>query len=70
MGEHEVASYSSLVLAVCASLPATAAAKVPCRDQVYNDWDHDGKIASKYPVACYRDALRHVPTDGADLLEP
>jgi hypothetical protein len=51
-----------LALAVCASLPATAAAKVPCRNQVFNDWEHDGQISSKYPVACYRDALRHVPT--------
>jgi hypothetical protein len=51
-----------LALAVCASLPATAAAKVPCRNQVFNDWEHDGQISSKYPLACYRDALRHVPT--------
>ncbi len=51
-----------LALAVCASLPATAAAKVPCRNQVFNDWEHDGQISSKYPIACYRDALRHVPT--------
>ena len=50
-------------LAVCVSLlPATADAKVPCRNQVFNDWEHDGQISSKYPLACYRDALRHVPT--------
>jgi hypothetical protein len=47
---------------VCVSLPATADAKVPCRNQVFNDWEHDGQIASTYPLACYRDALRHVPT--------
>jgi hypothetical protein len=51
-----------LALAVCVSLPATADAKVPCRNQVFNDWEHDGQIASTYPLACYRDALRHVPT--------
>jgi hypothetical protein len=51
-----------LALAVCVSLPATANAKVPCRNQVFNDWEHDGQISSKYPLACYRDALRHVPT--------
>jgi hypothetical protein len=50
-----------LALAVCASLPATADAKVPCRNQVFNDWEHDGQISSKYPVACYRDALKHIP---------
>jgi hypothetical protein len=47
---------------VCVSLPATADAKVPCRNQVFNDWEHDGQIASTYPLSCYRDALRHVPT--------
>ena len=51
-----------LALAVCVSLPGTADAKVPCRNQVFNDWEHDGQISSKYPLACYRDALRHVPT--------
>jgi len=51
-----------LVLAVCAALPATADAKVPCRNQIFNDWEHDGQIASTYPLSCYRDALRHVPT--------
>lgn len=51
-----------LALAVCASLPAPAAAAVPCRNQIFNDWEHDGQISSKYPLACYRDALRHVPT--------
>jgi hypothetical protein len=53
----------ALVLALaCVSLPATADATVPCRNQVFNDWEHDGQIASTYPLACYRDALRHVPT--------
>ena len=51
-----------LAVGVCMSLPATAEAKVPCRNQVFNDWEHDGQIASTYPLACYRDALRHVPT--------
>ena len=51
--------------AVAASffLPATAHAAVPCRDRIYNDWYKDGKIASTYPIACYRDALKHVPAD-------
>jgi hypothetical protein len=44
-------------------LPATANATVPCRDRIYNDWYKDGKIASTYPVSCYRDALKHVPAD-------
>jgi hypothetical protein len=52
-----------LVLAAFASgVPSTAEAKTPCRNLVYNDWEHDGQIASTYPLACYRDALRHIPS--------
>jgi hypothetical protein len=47
----------------CSAFPAGAAAAVPCRNKVYNDWYHDGKIASTYPIACYRDALKHVKGD-------
>ena len=42
----------------------------PCRNDIYDDWYHDGKIASTYPIACYRDAIKHVHGDAADLLEP
>jgi hypothetical protein len=54
-----------LLLAVLAAgaAPGTAAAKAPCRDKVFNDWYRDGKIASSYPLVCYRDALRHIPAD-------
>ena len=51
------------VLAASFFVPATAQAAVPCRDRIYNDWYKDGKIASTYPIACYRDALKHVPAD-------
>src|SRR5471030_2589458 len=44
-------------------VPATAGAAVPCRDRIYNDWYHDGRIASSYPTSCYRDALKHIPAD-------
>jgi hypothetical protein len=44
-------------------LPAPAGAAVPCRNKLFNDWYADGKIASTYPVACYRDALKHIPVD-------
>src|SRR5581483_9209188 len=47
--------------AVLAALaPASASSAVPCRDKIYNDWYKDGKIATTYPIACYRDALKHV----------
>jgi cobalamin biosynthesis Mg chelatase CobN len=48
-----------------ALVPASAKAAAPCRDRIYNDWYSHGKIASTYPLACYRDALKHVPSDAA-----
>jgi hypothetical protein len=53
------------VLAVAAPGLAvgSAHAAVPCRDRIYNDWYKDGKIASTYPLSCYRDALKNVPPD-------
>ena len=52
-----------LVLALAALAPATANAAAPCRDRIYNDWYGDGKIATTYPIGCYRDALKHVHGD-------
>src|SRR6478736_3168816 len=45
------------------TVPATSGAAVPCRDRIFNDWYHDGKVASSYPTGCYRDALKHIPAD-------
>lgn len=56
----------ALAAAVAVSLPATAGAATPCRNKIFNDWYQDGKIASTYPLGCYRDALKHVPLD-ADI---
>jgi cobalamin biosynthesis Mg chelatase CobN len=50
---------------LAALVPATAKAAVPCRDRIYSDWYRHGKIASTYPLACYRDAIKHVPNDAA-----
>src|SRR3982751_1834756 len=55
-----------LASAAVVALPATAGAATPCRNTVFNDWYQDGKIASTYPLACYRDALKHIPLD-ADI---
>jgi hypothetical protein len=52
------------LLAVALPGPANAATS-PCRNKVFNDWYPDGKIASTYPVSCYRDALKHMPPDAA-----
>jgi hypothetical protein len=54
-----------LLLALTAAaiwLPAAHAA-VPCRDKIYNEWYATGKIATNYPAACYRDALKNIPAD-------
>jgi hypothetical protein len=50
------------LLAVALPGPASAATS-PCRNKIFNDWYPDGKIASTYPVACYEDALKHMPPD-------
>jgi hypothetical protein len=56
-----------LIALLVVVLPGTAnAAGTPCRNKVVNDWYRDGKIASTYPIACYRDALKHIPSD-ADI---
>lgn len=53
-----------LATLLAVALPGTAsAADSPCRNKVFNDWYRDGKIASSYPVSCYRDALKHIPVD-------
>jgi hypothetical protein len=51
-----------LVLAAF-GVPSAAHAAVPCRDRIYNDWYADGKIATNYPIACYKSALAHIPQD-------
>src|SRR4051812_26673954 len=55
-----------VVLLAAVAIPGTASASgAPCRNKVFNDWYRDGKIASTYPVGCYRDALKHIPPDAA-----
>jgi len=52
------------VLVVAATaIPAQASAAGPCRNDIYDDWYQDGKIASTYPITCYRDAIKHVHGD-------
>jgi hypothetical protein len=57
-----VATVAAALLAALA-VTATAGAAVPCRDRIFNDWYHDGRVASSYPTSCYRDALKHIPAD-------
>ena len=53
------------LVAVAAFGSARADAKTPCRDRIYNEWYRNGKVASTYPLSCYRDALKHIPPDVA-----
>ena len=53
------------LVAAAAFGPARAGAATPCRDKIFNEWYHDGKVASTYPLSCYRDALKHVPVQDA-----
>lgn len=63
----------ALLLAVLATLALTvvgtataASAKskhpAPCWKTLINDW-YDGRIDGTYPIPCYREALKHLPTD-------
>jgi hypothetical protein len=40
----------------------SAQAASPCWKLLLNDW-YDGRIDHVYPVHCYREALRHLPSD-------
>jgi len=44
------------------TLAGPAAASTPCWKTLNNDW-YDGRIDRVYPVACYRQALEHMPED-------
>jgi MYXO-CTERM domain-containing protein len=44
------------------SVGAAQAAATPCWKQVINDW-YDGRIDRVYACDCYREALRHLPSD-------
>jgi hypothetical protein len=42
--------------------PAVAAGSTPCWKTLLNDW-YDGRIDGTYPLHCYQDALKHLPSD-------
>lgn len=59
------------LLGVCACalllpLPAPAASRAvavtPCWKTLLNDW-YDGRIDNVYPIPCYQDTIKHLPTD-------
>lgn len=52
-----------LLVVACAATASPASADATCRNKIYDDWYKDGKIASTYPIACYRDAIKNVHGD-------
>jgi cobalamin biosynthesis Mg chelatase CobN len=49
-------------LAALAVSAAPAQSATPCWKLLLNDW-YDGKIDHVYPIHCYHDAIKHLPTD-------
>lgn len=54
-----MAAIVALVALACAT---TAGAAPSCGTRLLDDW-RDGRIDQTYPVACYRQALAHLPED-------
>jgi hypothetical protein len=44
-------------------LAAPAGAGEPCWQTVINDWADNARVDARYPIQCYRDALRNLPED-------
>ena len=58
----------TVLLAVLAAAVAAApaAADANCAKQVIADWYDNGRVDKIYPLACYREAIRILPTDVID----
>jgi hypothetical protein len=56
-----LALVAAAVVVACAHAPQSPAA-VPCWKQLLTDW-YDGRIDKTYPIPCYRETLKHLPTD-------
>jgi hypothetical protein len=56
------AAVVAVALVGSAVRPAPAQASTPCWKLLLNDW-YDGRIDQTYPVHCYRDAIKHLPSD-------
>lgn len=58
-----VLAAAAFVAALATSAPAMAA---NCGKQVVNDWYDNGRVDRIYPLSCYRQAIRILPTDVID----
>jgi hypothetical protein len=54
--------FSLSVCLAALAVSGTAGAAQSCGTRVLDDW-RDGRIDGTYPVACYRQALAHLPED-------
>jgi cobalamin biosynthesis Mg chelatase CobN len=50
------------VWAAFATFTPAAPAATPCWKLLLNDW-YDGTINNVYPIPCYHEAIKHLPTD-------
>jgi hypothetical protein len=50
----------SVLAAVALAAPAQAA---PCWEAVIEDWFDNSRVDQRYPIHCYREALRNMPED-------
>jgi len=56
-------SIRTLLLTACVLLVAPAAALADCGTNVIDDYLKDGTISGSYSQACYKSALKQIPTD-------
>ena len=45
------------------ALPRSVSAAPPCWERVIADWSDNGRVDRSYPLACYREAVKHMPED-------
>jgi hypothetical protein len=60
---HVVLLAAGALALLTTSGPALAAS---CGNKVVNDWYDNGRVDKIYPLKCYRDAIRILPTDVLD----
>ena len=53
----------SALLVVLGLTPHSASAAPPCWERVIADWSDNGRVDRSYPLACYREAVKHMPED-------
>ncbi len=51
-----------VLLSATVARPHAASAATPCWKVLLTDW-YDGRIDGTYPIHCYKDALKHLPSD-------